>query len=289
MVILKVIIEKILNNNVVLATNEQGKELVVMGRGLAFQKKVGDAVEAEKIEKTFFMETEELVEGLAKILSEMPLEYLKVTYEILELIEESLQLNLNDTIYLTLTDHISFAISRYKSGIQMKNPLLWEIRKFYPDEYEVGVKSLDVIERRLGIRLDEDEAGFIALHIVGLRLDGQEVKLTVDMTRIVQDILSIVSYHYGVTLDENSLSYTRFITHIQYLAQRVLRKEVAGSNDEFFFDQVAHKYPEAYMCTQKIQIYLQNTYNANLTKDELVYLIIHIYRVTERNTGSISS
>ncbi|TLG77497.1 BglG family transcription antiterminator LicT [Culicoidibacter larvae] len=283
------IIEKILNNNVILTTNEQGKELVVMGRGLAFQKKVGDAVEEEKIEKTFFMETEELVEGLAKILSEMPLEYLKVTYEILELIEESLQLNLNDTIYLTLTDHISFAISRFKSGIQMKNPLLWEIRKFYPDEYEVGVKSLDIIERRLGIRLDEDEAGFIALHIVGLRLDGQEVKLTVDMTRIVHDILSIVSYHYGVTLDEDSLNYTRFITHIQYLAQRVLRKEVAGSNDEFFFDQVAHKYPEAYTCTQKIQIYLQNTYNANLTKDELVYLIIHIYRVTERNPGSITS
>ena len=56
-------IEKILNNNVVQAL-DNNVEYIVMGKGLGFQKKVGDLVDKEKIEKTFILENTEAVDGL---------------------------------------------------------------------------------------------------------------------------------------------------------------------------------------------------------------------------------
>ncbi|MBV1508083.1 PRD domain-containing protein [Listeria monocytogenes] len=278
------IIKKILNNNVVIAEGKSGKESVVMGRGRAFQKKIGDEVEVANIEKTFVMETHELSEKLSELLSEIPLKHLRVADDVVQYAQETLETDLSDNIYLTLTDHINFAVSRYNQGINLKNALLWEIKRFYHAEYLVGMKALDFIEQEVGIRLDEDEAGFIALHIVNARQDGQQMHMTVAMTQIVQDILSIVTYHYGMVLDETSLNYTRFITHLQYFAQRLLRKEIVDSGDDFLYEQVQIKYPEAFKCTKKIDAYLINTHHTELTRDERVYLTIHIYRVTERNT-----
>ncbi|WP_376715789.1 CAT RNA binding domain-containing protein [Vagococcus lutrae] len=38
------VINKILNNNVVISVDEQKREIIVMGRGIAFGKKSGDNV-----------------------------------------------------------------------------------------------------------------------------------------------------------------------------------------------------------------------------------------------------
>ncbi|VUX06371.1 Transcription antiterminator LicT [Streptococcus vestibularis] len=51
-------IEKILNNNVVQAMDND-VEYIVMGKGLGFQKKVGETVDKEKIEKIFVLENPE--------------------------------------------------------------------------------------------------------------------------------------------------------------------------------------------------------------------------------------
>lgn len=52
-------IEKILNNNVVQAMDND-VEYIVMGKGLGFQKKVGETVDKEKIEKIFVLENPEI-------------------------------------------------------------------------------------------------------------------------------------------------------------------------------------------------------------------------------------
>nr|1L1C_A Chain A, Transcription antiterminator licT [Bacillus subtilis]1L1C_B Chain B, Transcription antiterminator licT [Bacillus subtilis] len=53
-------IAKVINNNVISVVNEQGKELVVMGRGLAFQKKSGDDVDEARIEKVFTLDNKDV-------------------------------------------------------------------------------------------------------------------------------------------------------------------------------------------------------------------------------------
>lgn len=276
-------IKKVLNNNVVVSLNSRNQEIVVMGRGLAFQKKVGEIIDASKIEKTFVLETHGISEKLANLLRDISEKYLNISARILEYAKSQLPYKLDEYLYVALTDHISFAISRYKQGIHLKNPLLWEIRKFYKDEFQVAVKALEIIKEETGIELGEDEAASIALHLVNSQLSGENVATAIQVTEIANKILNIVKYHFKMELDENSINYERFLTHLRFFAIRFIREEkLEESVDEFFFEQIKIKYPEAYACTQKIKTYLEKQFHFELTKDEELYLTVHIYRVTNR-------
>ena len=276
-------IQKILNNNVVCTMNDNETEVVLLGRGLGFQKKVGDSIDESKIEKTFVLETRELSEKLARLLAEIPVQNVEVTKRIVEFAKTVLPGTLSDYIYLTLTDHLSFALTRQKEGMDFKNTLLWEIKRFYQKEFEIGVQALNIIEEETGFRLPEDEAGSIALHFVNAQQEEPAMQQTVAMTKIVQDILNVVKYHYKMNLDENSFNYSRFVTHLRYFAQRLMQKELNSIDDDFLYEQVKSKYQEAYCCTEKIEAYLQKAHNNHLSKDEKAYLMLHIHRVTKLN------
>ncbi len=275
-------ITKVFNNNVVLVAKDDHTELVMMGRGLAFQKRAGEQVELSKVEKTFVLETKGLSEKLADLIREIPLGHLEISDDIIQFAKNELHADFSDNIYLALTDHISFALSRVQHGLSIKNALFWEIKKFYKKEFEVALNALDIIERGTGVRLPEDEAGSIALHFVNAQQGDQGVDQTLTITKIVNDILNIVKYHYGIELDENSMNYSRFITHIRYFAYRLLRNEIVLEEEDSLYDQVKHKYPEAYRCAEKVKSYLQKNYVTNPTKEEMVYFMLHIHRVTSR-------
>lgn len=277
-------IDKVLNNNVVIVLTESNEEMVVMGRGIAFQRKVGEEIESEKIEKTFVLEGQESSETLAALFKEIKPEIIEIATDIIKYAQSVLNTKLSNNIYLTLTDHLNYAINRTQEGIEIKNPLTWEIKKFYKAEYEIGLKALESIKTKLGVSMSEDEAASVALHIVNAKQDGQEIGITVKMTEIVQDILTIVRMQFGIVFDEDSFNYTRFITHLQYFARRMLEHATHPSGDDFLFDQVKIKYPKAFECTNRINEYLSTTHQTKLTKDEQVYLAIHIQRVTSEQT-----
>ncbi|CAJ1314862.1 PRD domain-containing protein [Paenibacillus sp. PK4536] len=278
------IIEKILNNNVLLTKNQKGKEIIVMGRGISFKKVIGDTVDDHKIDKIFMLNENEFTAKLTELLNEIPVSHLELVNEIVNHANTVLGTTLSDNIYLTLTDHIHFALERHEKKLHIKNALLFEIQRFYKKEYSVGQDALQMIKDSTGISLGEDEAGFITLHIVNARMDGNEMQATIKMTEIVQHVLNIVTYHYGIVLDESSLNYSRFVTHLQYFAMRLLRKEIHYSGEEFLYNQVKTAYVKAFECVSKINDYLEKTYQQSLSKDEYVYLTIHIHRVTERTT-----
>lgn len=278
------IIEKVLNNNVLLTKNRKGKEVIVMGRGISFNKVAGDYVDPAKVDKVFLLNENEFTARLTELLNEIPVTHLELASEIVAYANKVLGTELSDNLYLTLTDHIHFALQRFGKGIQLKNAMLFEIKRFYQKEFAIGLDALKIIEQATGFALGEDEAGFIALHLVNARMDGNEVRSTIKMTEIVQNILNIVTYHYKVVLDETSLNYSRFLTHLQYFSMRVLKKETNNSGEEFLYNQVKQTYVKAFECVGKINDYLESSYGQSLSKDEYVYLTIHIQRVTERNS-----
>ncbi|MEK3903390.1 BglG family transcription antiterminator LicT [Paenibacillus sp. FSL R7-0179] len=277
------IIEKVLNNNVLLTKNQKGKEVIVMGRGISFNKVAGDYVDPAKVDKIFLLNENEFTARLTELLNDIPVAHLELASSIVTYASGVLHTELNDNLYLTLTDHIHFALERFEKGIQLKNAMLFEIKRFYQKEFGIGLDALKMIEQTTGLSLGEDEAGFIALHLVNARMDGTEVRSTIRMTEIVQNILNIVTYHYKVVLDETSLNYSRFLTHLQYFSMRVLKKETNNSGEEFLYNQVRITYVKAFECVGKINEYLEKSHGQSLSKDEYVYLTIHIQRVTERN------
>ena len=276
-------IDKIINNNLIRTFDNNGKEVLVMGCGLGFQKKIGDTVDQSKKEKIYAIENKSDSNKLMTLLSEIPLEYIQVSNEIISYAKYSLGKRLNDNIYISLTDHISFAIERYKQGLNFNNALLWEIKRFYNHEFLIGKEALAIIKKRLNIELPEDEAASIALHIVNAQLNSRNMNDTLDITKIIQNILNIVKFHFNIELDEYSLHYERFITHLKFFAQRMLSGKVIKSDDNNFCDMIRGQYKDEYLCAEKIKKYIQKEFNHEISDEEMMYLTVHIKRVIKED------
>lgn len=273
------IIEKILNNNVVTAKNESGDEIVCMGRGLAFKKKVGDSIDPTFIEKEFILKDSIVSGQFQQLFADIPLEEVEVVKKIVDMAEADLGIELSPNIYLTLTDHIHYAIERSKEGLVMSNPLIFETKKFYPKEFIVAKKALKLIKETFSTDFEESEAGFIAYHIVNSEQANGNMELTMAATEIVRDILTIISRFFGKTFDEEALNYQRIVTHLQYFAQRYLQNESHDEEDVFLYELIQSKYPKAFNSVQRINEYLIKTYAKPIDEAEQIYLTLHIQRV----------
>ncbi|MGG7209608.1 BglG family transcription antiterminator LicT [Clostridium baratii] len=274
-------IDKIFNNNAVMVKEDNGRDSVIIGCGLAFRKKVGDEVDESLIEKTFILKEKDTLEKFKMILEHIPTEQISLCYDIVEYAKNMLNCELNDYIYVTLTDHISYTLKLFDEGIERPNILIWEIKKFYPKEYNIGLKALEFIESELGKKVNEEEAGNIALHLITAQINGKSDKTDIaySMTKKIQDILNIVKYTYDIELDEHSLNYERFITHLRFFFKRLNNKtQYRNENEEFLLQQVKEKYKDAYKCMLKIEKYL----NVELSYEEQLYLTLHIKRIVNR-------
>lgn len=274
-----IIIEKVINNNIISAYEKSGAEVIVMGRGIGFKKKQGEMVPADQISKIFRIKSRTLAEQFKELLANMPLERVRISDEIISHAKDHLKLKLNQSIYVTLTDHINFAIERVGQGIEPQNALLWEIKRFYPQEFQLGIYALELIQDRLDILLPEDEAGFIALHFVNAEY-GTDIRDAVKFPDQMQAIVDIVERDLGILLDESSLHYERFMTHIKFLIQRIYRKELLSSEDRELSLLMQRKYPREYQCSLKVAEYIMQATGSRLSEEEIMYLSVHIRRVS---------
>ncbi len=276
-------IVKVFNNNITLVEDDKHKEMILMGKGIAFGLKKGDSVDENKIEKKFVFDTRELNDKFTALFNQVPVKYIELSSSIIDYASKQLNVSFDNNIYIALSDHISYAIERYQNSEPLKNALLFDIKKFYPNEFNVSLVSLKMIYHETGIMMSEDEAGYIAMHFVNASQSGEAMSQTIAITKMVDDILQIVEYHYHLKLDEDSLNYIRFVTHIRYFARRLFANEINSQDDDDLFEQIRRKYPDAYDCTLKVKKYILLNYGIDLGNDELVYFMLHINRVTSRN------
>ena len=299
-------IAKIINNNVVSTCDEEGREIIVMGRGVGFKAKEGSTIDEEKVEKIFRLESQNTMDKFKELLENLPMEHVQISAEIIGYAKEVLNRPINPNVYITLTDHINFALERYKQKMMFSNPLIREVRSFYHAEYLIGEYAIAMIERDLGVKLPVDEAASIALHIVNAEYDapmGDTIKIThrsiilriddvkgnaeydapmgdtIKITNLIQQVLEVVREYFSIELDEQSLSYERFITHLRFLAQRVFTGEHMNLDNLEFQEVIDRLYPEEYACSQKIQALIKLQYRHQVTEEEVAYLALHIKRI----------
>ena len=275
------IINRILNNNVVITLDENDEETIVMGKGIGYQKSKGDTIDEEKVNKVFKISNREVSDKFQELFNKIPIEHMKLSGEIIEFAESKLNKKLNEGIYISLRDHTYTAIKRIKNNITVKNALLWEIKRFYKKEFEIGLKALELIEEKTHVRLPLDEAGFIALHIVNAQLDIEQPKIQ-EITKLIEEILTIVRINFRIEFNEDSVFYYRFITHLRYFAQRLFSNKTYNSDaDEELVNIIKIKYSKEFECVNKIKTFISKKYNYELSNDEYVYLTIHIAKVIE--------
>ncbi len=274
-------IEKILNNNVVVILEKNQEEKIVMGRGLAFGKKVGEEIDDTKIDKEFALTSDVANSRFQELIVDIPLEYLDLAEDIIRYAKTKLGKKLDENIHVSLVDHIYTAVVRQKEGIKVKNALLWETKRFYPEEYAIGLEALKMIDERFDVQLLKDEAAFIALHIVNAEMNEQDIEDVYEITQVMQEISNIVKYYFNVDFDEDSVYFYRFITHLKFFAQRLVHHSTftGSQEDDELLDVIRLKYKNAYECVRNIAKFIVEKYDYVLSSEEQLYLTIHIERV----------
>ncbi|MGH1812390.1 PRD domain-containing protein [Enterococcus entomosocium] len=272
-------IARVLNNNAVVS-NVSGTEQILLGKGIAFKKKVGDEISLDDVNKVFILTDVGTNEKFKQILEDIPFEYIALAYETYDSAKKELGVELSESLVISLSDHIFSSTKRIREGTVLKNGLLWEIKRFYEKEFNVAKKTLNRVHQKFGIEMPEDEIGFIASHIINAEMSAQDSTNLSQIMKVMQEVTSIVKYHFHTEFDMDSVYYYRFVSHLKYFAERMIKGNAYKDDrsDDLFY-LITEKYSLSYNCVQKIEEYLSTNYSYDLTSEEAMYLTIHIDRL----------
>lgn len=271
---------RVLNNNSIVAQDDNHQELVLLGAGLGFQKVKGDLVDESKIEKKFAPTNRQFANQFMELVNSIPLDFIMYSQQIIEEAKTIFGKKLADTIYLSLPDHIANAVDNMKKGVTIRNPLLWDVKRFYKDEFAIGEYGRKIIQEKTGVLLPVDEAAYIALHFVNAEIDGGKDS-AIEVTKIMQEISNIVKDFFQIEYNEESLNYYRYITHLKFFAQRILNHSNYPEGDEDLLNIVIQKHNKEYECVLEITDFLEEKFGYTLGSDERLYLTVHIARVVK--------
>lgn len=267
---------KVLNNNCIIVTGEASdKERVLTGKGIGFGMSVGKTVQipSDKIERYYVAFDEKLKTDYLRMAEDIDKQVLDTCTEVILMAEEKLG-KLNSRLHLVLTDHISFAIERIKMQMEIHNPFLLEIKNLYKEEYQLALEARALIEKKVGIAFNEDEAGFIALHLYSAR-QNLEVKETLKNTRVIKELVGIIESNLEVAVD-NDLTYNRLVNHLRGAIERSAYKLPIENP---LLDMLKKEFTESFDIARQIQERVRDVLELEMPDEELGYMTIHIDRV----------
>lgn len=278
--ILMEIIKKI-NNNVALAQDGKGCEMIVLGKGIGFPTMPYELTDLSRVDRTFYDVNAKSME----LLRELPTELLLASAHIAELAGDALECPLNPNLAFTLADHLSFAIERSKDGATDFAPLAYDIEHLYPQEYALAQQAVAFLRASLGVVLPPEEAVSIALHLLNSETEVGDMHSTLMTAQITSQITEIVENFFELSLPRRSFSYSRFAMHLRYLVQRMTGQTPTHSGDcAALYREARRQYPREDACAAAVAKYLHTTWGWNCSQDETLYLLMHIHRVVSSAT-----
>lgn len=267
-----------INNNAAVAQDKRGREMVVLGRGVGFHPMPYELTDLSVVYRTFYDVDPQYYE----MLSSLPEEALMAAADIAEQAEIALQAELNPNLPFTLADHIAFAQEREKQGIRLATPLHYDVQHLYPREYELGLQAMETVRLRTGAALPRAEAVNIALHIVNAELEGSDLSSTLAAVEVLDEVTVLVKRELGIALDRESYNYARFAMHIQFLVRRLSSGKVMEQGSGKMLSELSAEYPATYRCAQAVAKEIEQRHGWHCSSDEVLYLMLHIYRVQNR-------
>lgn len=269
---------KILNSSVVLVHTDD-REIIVFGKGIGYNHKVNDMIEENEIERKFIPVSNVDISQYADFLENIDNRIIEAANHIVDYAKQKLDGVWNDYLPIALIDHIHFAIERNRQNLKVQNRLLVEIKKIYPEEFLVGEYALEYLNDMLNENFTIEEAGNITFHIINARNNNENIENTYQVLQVIKDVQTICKYHFNFDFQPNSLDYSRFITHLEFFARRLVTKNSLPLVEINLISSINDLYTNEYACAKKIEKYVYTNFNVHLSENELMYLTIHLYRV----------
>lgn len=269
-----------LNNNVVLV-DDADQQMIVMGKGIGYKAYPGDQINESLIERTFILRNnaENEVDQVKALINEVPIEYIILSDNILKFAKEELNADFGVGMLVSLTDHIFSAIDRKKKNIQMIIPLHWDIKQLYPTEVKIGEQAVNYIAQELKVDLEDTEATSIAMHFISSGNNYDSIQQAMNFTKIISDIITIIQYHFQIKIDQNSIVFSRLVSHLQYFLIRQVKEISMMDLSDEMIKIVINQYQSSFQCAEKINNYLQQNHQIKASLQEEIYLTMHIERV----------
>lgn len=270
------VIKKILNNNVVIAENNN-KEVILVGKAIGYDLKKGMSVPEDRIKSIFVKQKGESGHNYERLLQNVDNEVIGVSEEIISMCEKELNVKLNDAIHLSLTDHINFALQRVSNGVKIENPFFNELKVLYPKEFEIAYKALEMINKRFDNKLPEDEVGFICLHIRAAIME-QDVSKSLVYTKKIKEIMDLIQKLLKKEIDRNSFEYIRTLTHINFMLERIKDKKTIKNE---LLNNIKKEMFYEYNVAIKVALKIENVFQMKVPEDEIGYIALHLRRLSE--------
>lgn len=273
------VVHKVLNNNLIITIDPLGRELVLMGRGLGWHLQRADPIDYSRVEKTYVLDVNANPERVHDLLAEVPFSVVEAVTDAVERAADELGKQLSRSLPISLIDHVQFVLERLRNGIRIPTAIMPELMILYPDEARVASRMRDGLSAALDIALPEEEAVFLAMHLINA-LHEQDDSPAAPLLRHVRHIVAVVEQALGVTLDPESPDYARFVLHAKFLVQRLLLNTMLDGDHSSFYEAARHSYGNSFEVADQVAHYLSATMSTQLSDEEMMYLSIHIERLT---------
>lgn len=273
-------ITKILNNNLVLCSTNLGEDIIVSGLGIGFEKKKNQNIDDDKVEKVFYTIGKHDINKLMNMVGDIPGEYFLCADKILSVVQDQLTEKIPTSLYISLTDHIFFLKKRIEENHYFPNQFGWEIQRYYPDEYNVALSSIKIIEEYFNILIPDEEACNLAMHFMTIKGTYTSIEEKTQEIKIIQDVLNIVKYESKNKISQHSLDYERFIVHLKFFVKRIMIEDTKEEVN-FLYDYVKSIMVDSFNISEKIGLYINKSYGKSVSKSQLAYLTVHIQRLRE--------
>lgn len=272
------VIQKVLNHNAIIVEKEK-QYFLILHKGIGFSKKSNESINVHE-EATIYKLDDTTSRGKSDLLvNRIDPIYIEISHEIIHLAKMKFK-KFDHNILLPLSDHIAFAIERIKKGLIISNPYTDEIRLLNPEEYEIAYQSKQTIFEKTGYEINDDELGYITLHIHSA-INDCEVNQGIQIALLVKESMKKVERYFNTKVDVSSIAYGRLLTHIKYMLLRLETNEkLTLDMDEF----VRTNYSLAYQVAEEILTDISNLYHQTIPRIEVGYLGLHIQRIVTKQS-----
>jgi len=273
-------VKKGLNNNVLIADHPTFGEVILIGKGIGFNRKKGDRLEEGQAEKMFVLKDEKEQANYIKLLPFVENDLHEAIISSIELIKKRTDSQLNEHIHVALTDHLMFAVNRIAKGMEFKNPFLVETKTLYPTEFEIAKEVVQLIKEKSGIELPDGEIGFVALHIHSAVMNRNLSDVN-KHSQLVTKLVQIIEENLNIIIDKEGIDYTRLVRHIRFTIERVNNGETVEEPEKFAI-LLKEEYPVCYNLSWKLIKVMQQTLKIQVCDAEAVYLTMHLQRLQKK-------
>lgn len=272
-------IKKVLNSSVVLATNERDQEFILLGKGIGYGKKAGTAVTDGDFNQVFVPAPDPNVEQLLTTIASSSPQLIEITQQVIAHATARLQMKLSDTLFISLLDHLKFALERAEKGIVITNRVYWEIKTYYAAEFAIGSFAVNAMNTNLGTAFSDQEAANIAAHVINAENGTDERKDALKAGQLIGRVINIIKYQAGGVLDEADPNYQRCLVHVKFLVERAIAHHLLADGDPAMVALVQSQNRRAYQVAQKVAAYLDMKFAAPLPDEEIMLMAMQIQRL----------